>query len=426
MKRISTCAALILLVGLAGLTCGLAQGTGTGATAVPDHVTLTWTGDPARTMTVTWRTDDTVTFGVVQYQAGSALSDKAEQVNAVASDFATDLGPSRLFTANLTGLSASTKYTYRAGDGQHWSDLHAFTTAAAKPGDFKFLVFGDSQSSTSGDSPYGDWRRTVHNAYKANPSAKFMVNLGDLVGTGQSCEHWNAWFSATTGVIDSIPVMPVLGNHEYAGGGGPSYWISQFRVPQNGPDGLKSRVYSYDYGRAHLVVLDTEKATGDNLVHTQKWLDADLSASNATWKIVFFHKAPYEVKDGRTNPALREAFGPTMESRHVDLVFNGHDHGVGRTWPIKDGVLKQKPSQGTIYFITGRSGSKTYKDLSKREWNAFFHNPLHQPNYLVVEVTDARLTVKTLNQDGSLVDTFFIDKAKDATSDGLKLPAPVE
>jgi hypothetical protein len=426
MKRISTFAALILLVGLAGLMNGFAQSGGTGATAVPDHVTLTWTGDPVRTMTITWRTDAAVTTGVVQYQAGSALSDSAEQANAVPTDFATDRGATRLFTATLTGLSSSTKYTYRAGDGEHWSDLHAFTTAAAKPGAFKFLVFGDSQSSTGGDSPYGDWRRTVQNAYKANPGAKFMVNVGDLVGTGQSCEHWNAWFSATTGVIDSIPEMPVLGNHEYAGGGGPSYWIRQFPLPQNGPEGLKSRVYSYDYGRAHLVVLDSEKAKGDSLDALRKWLDADLSASNATWKIVFFHKAPYEVKDGRSNQALRDAFCPTMESHHVDLVFNGHDHGISRTWPINKGVFKQKPSQGTIYFVTGRSGGKTYKDLSKREWNAFFHNPLHQPNYLVVEVSDAKLTVKTLNQDGSLVDTFFIDKAKDETSDRLKLPAPVD
>ena len=34
-----------------------------GATATPDHIALTWTGDPATTTTLTWRTDSTVTSG---------------------------------------------------------------------------------------------------------------------------------------------------------------------------------------------------------------------------------------------------------------------------------------------------------------------------------------------------------------------------
>lgn len=33
---------------------------------IPDRVVLTWTGDPATTQTVTWRTDITVKMGVAQ------------------------------------------------------------------------------------------------------------------------------------------------------------------------------------------------------------------------------------------------------------------------------------------------------------------------------------------------------------------------
>ena len=415
MKRTFTRLMFAAVLALALTSPNIGQDKSNGATAVPDHVTLTWTGDPATSMTITWRTDPSVTTGLVQLQVGS----RATQANATAADFDTDLGKCRLFTAALTGLSASTRYSYRVGDGEHWSPFRRFTTAAPKPRAFKFLVFGDSQSSTSGDNPYGQWRTTVQNAYRANPTAKFMVNVGDLVNTGQSAEHWNCWFAAATGVIDAIPEMPVLGNHEYAGGGGPSYATRQFPVPQNGPEGLKSRVYSYDYGQAHFVVLDTEKAKGDSLDATRKWLDSDLSASRATWKIAFFHKAPWEVKDGRTNEELRAAFSPTLEQHGVDLVFNGHDHGIGRTWPLRDGRRMEKPSQGTVYFVTGRSGEKTYKNLSKREWNSFFFNPLDQPNYLVVRVASDRLTVTTVKQDGTLIDDFFIDKTNDTTSDHL-------
>ena len=112
-----------------------------------------------------------------------------------------------------------------------------------------------------------------------------------------------------------------------------------------------------------------------------------------------------------------------LEKHHVDITFNGHDHGVARTYPINGGVFGRKPSQGTVYFVTGRSGNKTYLDLLKKPFNSYFYNPLDQPNYLVVEVKGLLLTVKTYKQDGTLVDTYTIDKANDVDSDA-NLPLP--
>ena len=42
---------------------------------------------------------------------------------------------------------------------------------------------------------------------------------------------------------------------------------------------------------------------------------------------------------------------------------------------------------------------------------------MDQPNYFVVEVKDKKITVKTMRQDGTIIDVFFIDKAKDVSSD---------
>ncbi len=427
MKRIPVLLALILLLAVTFSTLTVSQETGVGATATPDHLTLTWTKNPAETITITWRTDTTVSSGVVDYQKGAVLATSAKRAQAKLSSFMTDLGPSRLFTATLTGLSPNTKYSYRVGDGTHWSEIHTFTTADPKARNFKFLIFGDSQSSATGSAPYALWGKTVHNAYTANPDARFITNVGDMVNTGQSCAHWNAWFAAAAGVIDTIPEMPVTGNHETNGLSStkrPVYWNAQFHLPQNGPVGLKNQVYSYDYGSVHFVVLDSQenegKQYGDILARQEDWLDRDLAASKATWKIVFYHRPAYSVKGDRDNKRVREAFCPAMERRHTDLVFNGHDHGVGRTYPIKGGVYMRKPSQGTIHYITGRSGSKHYPNLSKKAWNTFFYNPEDQPNYLVVEVADTKLIVKTVKLDGTLVDTFFIDKKKDISSDSFK------
>ncbi len=390
------------------------------ATTTPDHVALSWTGSPATTMTVTWRTDPTVATGVVEYAKGSKLTGPIQHTNATCSDFATDIGESHLFRATLTDLSPTTAYTYRVGDGEHWSATHTFVTADPKSDEVEFLVFGDSQSVP----PYSTWSKTVHNAYRANPRARFMVNVGDLVDVGQSGSHWNAWFDAAAGVIDTIPEMPVIGNHETSGKKGerkPEYWLAQFTLPPNGPAGLKGQAYSFDYGPVHIAVLDSqgseEKQYGDILGPQAKWLNADLKASDATWKIVFFHKAVYEVHPTRKSKDVKSAFCPVLESNHADLVFNGHDHGVGRTFPIKGGEIKGKPSEGTIYCVTGRSGTKYYKNLEKKSWDAFFYNPTDQPNYLVVDIAGKKLTIRTVKQDGTPIDTCVIDKSADTDSD---------
>ncbi|MCL5038185.1 MAG: metallophosphoesterase family protein [Chloroflexi bacterium] len=413
MKKRFMLAVLILLFALVCPALSVCQAAG-GATASPDHITLTWTDNPATTMTVTWRTDATITKGFVEYQKMAVPSDAAKRVKAASFGFTTDIQATRLFTAKLTGLSPNTKYSYRVGDGSRWSGKHAFMTADPKTKSFKFLVFGDSQSPAD---DYSLWGKIVHNAYNVNPDAKFMVNVGDLVDVGQDGAHWNSWFAAAEGVIDNIPEMPVVGNHETSGSPDtrrPAYWNAQFRLPQNGPVGLKNQVYSYDYGPVHLVVLDSQqseqKQYGDILTPQVKWLDADLAASKAKWKIVFYHKGSYSVKDGRKNKKVKNAFSPVIEKHHIDLVFNAHDHGVGRTYPIKGDAYMPEPSKGTIYYVAGRSGTKAYDDVHKREWNTFFYNPQDQPNYFVIDVTDTTLTVKTVNMDGTLVDTFVIKK----------------
>ena len=63
-----------------------------------------------------------------------------------------------------------------------------------------------------------------------------------------------------------------------------------------------------------------------------------------------------------------------MEKHHVDVVFNGHDHGVDG-YPIKNGAIMSRPSQGTVYFIVGRAGAKTYTDTAKKSMDGFLLQP---------------------------------------------------
>jgi len=415
MRRISIALALLFALALIQPTFG--QTSVSTATADPDHITLTWTGDPSTTMTITWRTDSTVTTGFVQFQEGTKLSGDSLKAEAQALDFKTDLATTRIFSSTLANLSPNTEYAYRVGDGDHWSESHSFKTADPEAKAFKFLVFGDSQSPATGSDPYGIWRETIHNAFKANPDAAFFVNVGDLVDFGQEEAHWNAWFAAAKGVIDTIPAMAVAGNHESYGQrkiGKPSYFAKQFFLPSNSPSSLKNQAYSYNYGPVHLIALDSQgaeqKRYGDILSIQQSWLESDLTTNNSDWKLAFFHRSPYGVKSDRNESEVRDAFCPILERHHVDLVFNAHDHGIKRTHPIKNGLPVNKPSEGTIYYVTGRSGIKTYADIEEKEHSAFFYAPLEQPNYFVVEGTDQKITITTVLQDGTVIDTFSIDK----------------
>lgn len=300
---------------------------------------------------------------------------------------------------------------------------------------FKFLIFGDSQSGKPNNPDYGKFDTTVHKAYHANPDSRFFINMGDLVEVGGYYNHWNNWFKAVNGVINKISFMPVQGNHEtYKDStekvtSKPIYFIRQFKVPQNGPDGLKGQVYSYNYGNVHIAVwdsqIDEEKFDSTILKNEIKWLDNDLKNTDKKWRIVLFHKTSYYNKATRSNDKLKDIIQPVIDNNHVDIVINGHDHGISWTYPIKDDKFVERPSQGTIYYITGRSGGKTYHDLSKKVWDAFFYDPQEQPNYIVAEVNDNKFKLTAVKQDGTAIDTCIIDKSKDEVIHGtIKIMVP--
>ena len=84
MKQSRISVALAALVAFTMVLLALGLGTDNGATKSPDHITLTWTGNSATTMTVTWRTDPTVESGFVQYQEGTTISAEANRQRPLA------------------------------------------------------------------------------------------------------------------------------------------------------------------------------------------------------------------------------------------------------------------------------------------------------------------------------------------------------
>jgi predicted phosphodiesterase len=398
---------------------------GVGASAVPDNIRLTWSESPKNTQTIGWRTDTTVAAGKVEYFAigGTATTVAAPPPEALA----TNVGAINLFSVTLRDLQPGTRYVYRVGDGTHWSAYYSFETEKAEPERFQFLVFGDSHEKKP---IYTVWKKTVTQAYQQNPEAKFIMSVGDLIYSGKDYAQWQAWFAGAQDVIAQVPDMPVIGDHEPRGVTSkddfqrPEYFVRLFRVPQNGPPDFKGEVYSFDYGAAHIAVLNSEftyefadaahrKAMIDAEV---AWLDADLTATTKPWKILVYHEATYNLTPDRAGILTRVNFGPVIDKHHVDVVFNGHDHAMARSYFIKNEDFVARAAEGTVYFISGRSGDNVKDSLGSKFWHPFFYDPQVQTCYLAVAVDRDRLAITTKLEDGTVVDRFRIDKANPENS----------
>ncbi|MBP2626109.1 MAG: metallophosphoesterase [Firmicutes bacterium] len=375
----------------------------------PRNVTLTWTGVPATSQTITWQTGRYINGSQVEYME---LIDNLHSTTGAGSaqQVTTDRGMITVHSVQLTDLKPATRYQYRVGNGFFWSSCHTFTTAPTQPKAFKFLLFGDSQGNS-----YDLWQRTLQTGYERNHDAAFIMNIGDLVDIGLSYVQWDDWFQAGHGVIDSMTVMTVMGNHEtYTKEwkiAQPLLYTALFQLPNNGPATLQGKVYSFDYGDAHFSILDSQlqeeaEWIPEMLPLQQDWLEKDLAGTNKPWKLVFIHRPVYHNRPSNGDEDLRDALTPLFDRYNVDVVFAGHDHVYARSYPLVSGTWTDGTGGGPVYITTGRSGKKTFSRAQAKNWNAMYYNPLEEPNYLTVEVSEYSLLIKAFKLNGEIIDTW--------------------
>lgn len=315
-----------------------------------------------------------------------------------------------LYTAHITNLTAGTDYEYRISVGKRQSTWMEFKTEPESIA-FKALIFGDSQSFD-----YKYWEKTAWAAWESNGDAAFFVTMGDLVDNGQDDWQWDAWFDGGAKLLATIPVVPVMGNHEAYSldwkMAKPDYYLSLFALPANGLIGLGRYAYSYDYGDVHFIVLNTQLKElhdwyPDLLEQQQKWLAKDLSQTQKRWKVVLMHRDVWTYPFNGPLDDIGQTFVPVFDQYHVDLVFTGHVHSYARTKALKNG--RPDPA-GTVYITTGRSGESVWDKSPRKPVDEFYYNPLDMPNYLVFEASHDALKVAAFKQTGELIDQTEIKK----------------
>ena len=374
------------------------------SSAEPDHVTLTWSGDPKTTQTVQWRTSTATAASAIAF----AERDGDVSFNpAGAQQVAATTKPMRLstlvndpvihrHTATITGLSPGTTYQYALSNGQGaWSAEAEFSTAPAATIPFSFIYMGDAQNGLE------TWGNLIQASFREKPEAKFYVMAGDLIDRGQERDDWDSYFEKATGVLDRRQIVPVPGNHEYQGGNAAMY-LEMFTLPDSSPVG--EQAYTLEYSNALFVMLDSNIAP-----HTQTdWLEAQLANSDATWKFVVYHHPAYSSSPNRNNARLRKEWGELFDKYHVDVAMQGHDHAYLRTYPMFNEKPVGTPKEGTIYIVSV-SGTKFY-DQGDFEYTEFGMTNTSTYQVLDIRIDGNRLEYNAYDVDGTLHDTFVIEK----------------
>jgi len=179
----------------------------------PSRIILTWSGDPATTQSVTWRSGTLVPSPRAQlakFTADPAFESTASTAKGTAAT--DDLGNGRTtghYGVDFRGLEPGTRYCYRVGDNQSWSEWNSFRTADNKPAPFRIIYFGDAQSSI-----HSLWSRAIRSAVLTAPDARFLGHAGDLSAEGYDDRLWKEWTDALGFISATIPSIPVPGNHD--------------------------------------------------------------------------------------------------------------------------------------------------------------------------------------------------------------------
>jgi 3',5'-cyclic AMP phosphodiesterase CpdA len=264
----------------------------------------------------------------------------------------------------------------------------------------------------------------------AAPDARFMLHAGDLVNRGTRDVEWADWFKAGGFLHAMIPAIPVAGNHEYDIADPADaarrrllshLWRPQFRLPAEPalPAAVQETAYAVHYSAdLDVFVLDTNQP---DLQPQAVWLDSQLKASTARWRIVTMHHPIFSSAGERDSPAGRELLLPILTRHNVDLVLQGHDHTYARG--LLDAGAQAPRRAGfkvgdtlTTMFVNSVSGPKQYQ-FRKQAWDDYAPTGVKLERqgengqfFQVIGIDGNRLSYTAYTTDGVQYDAVVIEK----------------
>lgn len=257
-----------------------------------------------------------------------------------------------------------------------------------------------------------------------------VLTMGDNSYPDGAAAEWDTtFFGVWKDLMPYATLWTGVGDHEYRVPFAQPY-LDAVELP-SGPQG--ERYYSFDWGDIHVVALDTNcispmnpSEMGCDAATMVAWLDADLAATKAPWKIVTMHRPALATGKYGVYPEVPRALLAIFEGRAVDLVLQAHNHLYERTWPAWQGGLVKKDYDrpGAPVYVTAGGGSDyLYQSvIPPAEWTAFRATEFQ---HLVITLDDGTLRVESTRPDGTVLDEFQIVKDVPPPSSDVG-PTPTE
>ena len=444
--------------------------------------------DGKESLVVAWQTENKaahfeVAWGTTQKYGKSALISRSSRTSG-------DRGEMRLvYSATIPNLKLKTRYFYVVKCNGQIVLKGFFTTRQPRHSSTRFVAFGDNSNGSASD------HRIAFQAWKAHPD--FVMNTGDNVyDAGLNSDYENKFFPVYNSdkigaehgapLLRSVPFYTVLANHDIPHRDDNRHPVVDFdkdpdalafytamHLPQNGPTNLahptpmqgtshkneflscagnrfpRQANYSFDYGDAHFLCLDSNVYIDATNAALQRWIEHDLRSTNATWKFVTWHHPSFNIGDEHYKEQHMRALSPLLERCKVDIVLHGHEHNYQRTRPLRfaprdltkarkigegdrrtpgvfqvdhtfDGRTKTRPN-GIIYIVTGAGGNNLYdpeindnpknwkyEDDGNVEYVAHANSDRHSLS--VFEIRGPKLTMRQVDEWGTTIDQITVTK----------------
>lgn len=391
----------------------------------PDGVTVAWLSDSAEPGKVTCYSGKRAVFSAtVPGQAAPVLAYSPWETRQYFAQGA----PAAPFQHEVrcSGLQAGQHYGYEVEqDGQTYRG--EFDTAPDKDTAIRFIAYSDSETEPEStgarvlwsdpNDPRDEKRRYLidqTDGYAANLAVirerkpNFIIIPGDLVENGGEQRDWDEFWKHNThpqgasSTAGRIPLLAVVGNHDYYGGPGHggfappasenavSKYLAYFRPPSNGAADPRhhGRYYRSDYGPVTMIAIDSCNGkphlsaqdsnhyleAGSNAPdfnpgsEQYAWLEKQLAEAQQQSRFTFvaFHHCPYSsglhcappglnkpVEDPQSGRPLR-ILTPLFHRYGVDALLCGHDEMVERSEVQGEEVLpggKTRPHTLQVYDV---------------------------------------------------------------------------
>lgn len=325
------------------------------------------------------------------------------------------------FNYTFPKAKANATIYYQLFDSQLgvWTTRKVYKTAPRiNSTNFSFLAIGDSRTGLN------IWNQVANLAHTITPD--FTIFSGDIVSNGKSTTDWDNWFNNGKTFIEGNLIFHSMGNHDAFSV--PTYQ-NVFELPKSVPETGTNLYYSFTYGEAVFISLNSEDAAN---VEQYNWLLKTLKANaEKKWKIIFFHRPFYTIGGhaGEMDPYFG-TWWKAFDDYGVDLIVNGHDHMYERTKPLNRNVSTtvpvaqygSKPGQGRCEIVCGGAGAPLYS--GKANW--FIEVFQSKYNLCKFDVTKNSICNTTYDNNGNILDSFCLTKDNSVKSKNTLNKTPQE